>query len=260
MKKHRLLLACTLTVFCSLALPFAVFSLWDKALVSASHRQAAAESLSADARVNPTACTLYACSHILNIPLGYNSSSESPWTQTYVDAATIERVRNVLHALQDVGLLTDSQLSKAMDACSSPDIWCAATAPGGLTQISCDIVQEKRDDSSEYQGDFVLNLILTHEDCPVFFNYQDNAEDFSSTLDACSLQSYTTLLGLDSFTDWQYPDWAGAVRDFGMAAYSESAQIYLTLNGHAGLTLSASSMTPQNYLDFDQRYTKGDTP
>ena len=78
MKKYRLPLACALVVLLSLALPFAVFSLWDKALLSAPHSQTAAQGLSAEARANSTACTLYACSHVLNVPLGYNSGSEPP--------------------------------------------------------------------------------------------------------------------------------------------------------------------------------------
>lgn len=78
MKKYRLPLACALVVLLSLALPFAVFSLWDKALLSAPHSQTAAQGLSAEARANFTACTLYACSHVLNVPLGYNSGSENP--------------------------------------------------------------------------------------------------------------------------------------------------------------------------------------
>ena len=56
MKKYRLPLACALVVLLSLALPFAVFSLWDKALLSAPHSQTAAEGLSAEARANSTAC------------------------------------------------------------------------------------------------------------------------------------------------------------------------------------------------------------
>ena len=54
MKNYRLPLACALVVLLSLALPFAVFSLWDKALVSAPHSQTAAEGLSTEARANPT--------------------------------------------------------------------------------------------------------------------------------------------------------------------------------------------------------------
>ena len=95
MKKYRLPLTCALVVLLSLALPFAVFSLWDKALLSAPHSQTAAQGLSAEARANSTACTLYACSHVLNVPLGYNSGSENPWAQTAIDDATLDRARNL---------------------------------------------------------------------------------------------------------------------------------------------------------------------
>ena len=78
--------------------------------------------------------------------------------------------------------------------------------------------------------------------------------------DATYLQKYSTLLGLDSFADWQYPDWRAAVRDFGVAAYSETAQLYLTANCRYGITLSAASMTPQDYADLDALYAKGDPP
>ena len=78
--------------------------------------------------------------------------------------------------------------------------------------------------------------------------------------DATYLQKYSTLLGLDSFADWQYPDWRAAVREFGVAAYCETAQLYLTANCRYGITLSAASMTPQDYADLDALYTKGDTP
>ena len=45
------------------------------------------------ARANSTACTLYACSHVLNVPLGYNSGSE-PLAQTAIDDATLDRARS----------------------------------------------------------------------------------------------------------------------------------------------------------------------
>ena len=80
MKKYRLPLTCALVVLLSLALPFAVFSLWDKALLSAPHSQTAAQGLSAEARANSTACTLYACSHVLNVPLGYKTTKPPPGT------------------------------------------------------------------------------------------------------------------------------------------------------------------------------------
>lgn len=263
MKKYRLPLACALVVLLSLALPFAVFSLWDKALLSAPHSQTAAEGLSAEARANPTACTLYACGHVLNVPLGYNSGSESPWTQTTIDDATLDRVRSSLRALHDAGLLTDAQLAKALAVCTQNDkatTWNVATAPGGLTQASCNVIAEFDDESPDSYSSFALNLILTSTDTLVYFNYQDSQDTTYTTADTAYLQKYCALLGLDAFADWQYPDWGTTVRDFGVAAYSETAQIYLTANDHYGITLSAASMTPQDYADFDALYTKGDTP
>lgn len=263
MKKYRLPLACALVVLLSLALPFAVFSLWDKALLSAPHSQTAAEGLSAEARANSTACTLYACSHVLNVPLGYNSGSEPPWAQTAIDDATLDRARSTLHALHDAGLLTDVQLAKALAVCTQNDkatTWNAATAPGGLTQVSCNVIGNFDDESPDSYSSFALNLILTSADTPVYFNYQDGQDTTHLIADAAYLQKYSTLLGLDSFADWQYPDWRAAVQDFGVAAYSETAQLYLTANCRYGITLSAASMTPQDYADLDALYAKGDTP
>lgn len=263
MKKYRLPLACALVVILSLALPFVVFSLWDKALVFAPHSQTSAEGLSAEARANPTACTLYACNHVLNVPLGYNSGSESPWTQAAIDDATLDRACSALRALHDAGLLTDAQLAKALAACTQNDkaaTWNVATAPGGLTQVSCNVIANFDEESPDSYSSFALNLILTSADTPVYFNYQDSQDTTQPTADAAYLQKYSTLLGLDSFADWQYPDWGATVRDFGVAAYSETAQLYLTTNCRYGITLSAASMTPQDYADFDALYAKGDTP
>lgn len=256
MKNDRLPLTCVLAVFLTLVLPFAVFALWDTSLVSSSHRQAASDGLSAEARANPVACTLYACNHVLDVPIGYNGASESPWTQTTIDEATLERTRSALRELHNAGLLTDAQLAQSLAACTATDTWQAAAAPGGLIQISCTITAKLDEDS---YSSFVLNLVLTSADTPVYFNYQNSQEDFSAA-DAELLQSYCTLLGLDSFADWQYPDWGGTVQNFGAAAYSESAQVYLTANQHSGLTLSAASMPPQDYAALDALYAKGDTP
>lgn len=263
MKKYRLPLTCALVVLLSLALPFAVFSLWDKALLSAPHSQTAAQGLSAEARANSTACTLYACSHVLNVPLGYNSGSENPWAQTAIDDATLDRARSALRALHDAGLLTDVQLAKALAVCTQNDkatTWNAATAPGGLTQVSCNVIENFDDESPDSYSSFALNLILTSADAPVYFNYQDGQDTTHLIADATYLQKYSTLLGLDSFADWQYPDWRAAVRDFGVAAYCETAQLYLTANCRYGITLSAASMTPQDYADLDALYAKGDAP
>ena len=80
MKKYRLPLACALVVLLSLALPFAVFFFrcGTKHFSPPRTARRPPRGLSAEARANSTACTLYACSHVLNVPLGYNSGSETP--------------------------------------------------------------------------------------------------------------------------------------------------------------------------------------
>ena len=143
---------------------------------------------------------------------------------------------------------------------ASVTTWNAATAPGGLTQVSCNVIENFDDESPDSYSSFALNLILTSADAPVYFNYQDGQDTTHLIADTAYLQKYSTLLGLDSFADWQYPDWRAAVRDFGVAAYCETAQLYLTANCRYGITLSAASMTPQDYADLDALYAKGDAP
>ena len=70
-----------------------------------------------------------------------------------------------------------------------------------------------------------------------------------------AFKSYRALLGLDEFTDWQYPDWGTAVRDFDAAGYSETAQVYAVANASGySVTLSAASMTPQTFAALNTQY------
>ena len=103
-------------------------------------------------------------------------------------------------------------------------------------------------------------FMMANEEWHDVLNTNLNQDTTHLIADAAYLQKYSTLLGLDSFADWQYPDWRAAVRDFGVAAYSETAQLYLTANCRYGITLSAASMTPQDYADLDALYAEGDTP
>lgn len=260
MKKYRLQLACAFLILLSLVLPFAVFSLWDHSLTAASHSQTASENLSDAGRANPTACLLYNCAHLFNLSLGYNDFNDTDWTESSMDTDLLLRAQTALQSLNAAGLLKSADYTDAMALCAEdnfPD-WEVYTAPGGLTRLYAHQTAEASNEENGALSYTSFLLLLTHEDVPLFFNYQSSTADYS--LQADQLQSYLSLLGLDSFTDWQYPDWSNAVPNFGLAAYSESAQVYLSINSHAGLTLSASGMTPQSYADFNQRYTKGETP
>ena len=65
----------------------------------------------------------------------------------------------------------------------------------------------------------------------------------------------TSGLKVRCSTDWQYPDWGTAVRDFGAAGYSETAQVYAVANASGySVTLSAASMTPQTFAALNTQY------
>ena len=71
----RPFLRCAAVVLCSLALPLAVFALWDRALLAAPHTRTDGERFSAAGRANATACTLYAAEHVTKVPLGSTSGT-----------------------------------------------------------------------------------------------------------------------------------------------------------------------------------------
>ena len=101
-----------------------------------------------------------------------------------------------------------------------------------------------------------IQLILSSDDAPLYFNYQNDLGQ-GATLADDAVAQYCALLGLDEFTDWQYPEWGTAVRDFGAAGYSETAQVYAVANaGGYSVTLSAASMTPQ-YLCSTEHTSTG---
>lgn len=99
-----------------------------------------------------------------------------------------------------------------------------------------------------------IQLILSGDDAPLYFNYQNDLGQ-GATLADDAVAQYCALLGLDEFTDWQYPEWGTAVRDFGAAGYSETAQVYAVANaGGYSVTLSAASMTPQTFAALNTQY------
>ena len=95
---------------------------------------------------------------------------------------------------------------------------------------------------------------LSDDDAPLYFNYQNDLGQ-GDTLADDAVAQYCALLGLDEFTDWQCPDWGTAVRDFGAAGYSETAQVYAVANASGySVVLSAASMTPQTFAALNTQY------
>lgn len=96
----RPFLRCAAVVLCSLALPLAVFALWDRALLAAPHIRTDGERFSAAGRANATACTLYAAEHVTKVPLGSNSVWDGGWTAGTMDGSALARARRTLRALR----------------------------------------------------------------------------------------------------------------------------------------------------------------
>ena len=69
---------------------------------------------------------------------------------------------------------------------------------------------------------------------------------------------YYERMGLDSFADWQVLNWPHSAQSCGAAAYSETAQVYLVVNYDDGITLSAVSMTPKSFAEFNHVFSKED--
>lgn len=248
----RPFLRCAAVVLCSLALPLAVFALWDRALLAAPHTRTDGERFSAAGRANATACTLYAAEHVTKVPLGSNSLWDGGWTAGTMDGSALACARRTLRTLHEAGLLCDDSYAAALSVCRLDyGSWELYTAPCGLTQL----VRRPEEIYTGADTEHVyIQLIFSGDDAPLYFNYQNDLGQ-GDTLADDAVAQYCTLLGLDEFADWQYPDWGTAVRDFGAAGYSETAQVYAVANANGyGVTLSAASMTPQTFVALNTQY------
>ena len=205
----RPFLRCAAVVLCSLALPLAVFALWDRALLAAPHIRTDGERFSAAGRANATACTLYAAEHVTKVPLGSNSVWDGGWTAGTMDGSALARARRTLRALHEAGLLCDDSYAAALSVCRLDyGSWELYTAPCGLTQL----VRRPKEIYTGADTEHVyIQLILSDDDAPLYFNYQNDLGQ-GDTLANDAVAQYCALLGLDEFTDWQYPDWGTAVR------------------------------------------------
>ena len=133
----RPFLRCAAVVLCSLALPLAVFALWDRALLAAPHTRTDDERFSAGGRANATACTLYAAEHVTKVSLSSNSVWDGGWTAGTMDGSALARARRTLRALHEAGLLCDDSFAAALSVCRLDyGSWELYTAPCGLTQLN----------------------------------------------------------------------------------------------------------------------------
>ena len=168
----RPFLRCAAVVLCSLALPLAVFALWDRALLAAPHIRTDGERFSAAGRANATACTLYAAEHVTKVPLGSNSLWDGGWTAGTMDGSALARARRTLRALHEAGLLCDDSYAAALSVCRLDyGSWELYTAPCGLTQL----VRRPEEIYTGADTEHVyIQLILSDDDAPLYFNYQND--------------------------------------------------------------------------------------
>lgn len=256
------LLLCAAVVLGSLALPFFVFDAGDSVLVKAPHSQTANEDFSAEGRANPTACLLYTCDHVLNLHLGMDIWQDDGWTPIDADETQLARVQNVLQTLHKAGLMRSESYENVLAAMQDTEHygWRITTAPGGLTQFSLSDTyaahEETEAEDTCSSCPIYLNVTLSYDDMPLFLNYQNREESWGDAAAQQKLQSYCAALGLDSFADWQVLNWPHSAQSCGAAAYSETAQVYLVVNYDDGITLSAVSMTPKSFAEFNRVFSK----
>ena len=114
---RRFAALCLAALALCLALPFAVFALWDRALLHTPHPLPAdPNTLGKAGRANPTACLLYATAHTTNVSLdGVNIYDlESGWNLAADTAlpALREEAAARLPAMETAGLL-DAETAEA---------------------------------------------------------------------------------------------------------------------------------------------------
>ena len=248
---RRFAALCLAALALCLALPFAVFALWDRALLHTPHPLPAdPEALGVAGRANPTACLLYATAHTTNVSLdGVNIYDlESGWNLAADTAlpALREEAAALLPAMETAGLL-DAETAEAAAAALGPDAarytWRGGSAPGGLTMLTGYPAETE-------QAGVSLSLIWTPEGAPVYVRLYVPGTPLRDPVREGALEAYLTLTGLDDFADWQVIDLSASIPDAGEAAYSAEAQLYVTANARDGLSLSAASVPPKTMAEM----------
>lgn len=207
-------------VAASLALPPAVFALWDKALLGEPHSQEhPADSQAETACDDPTACLLYDAAHLLNIYVGSGADKWVGWTQAEPTGEHRRQLADTLDALREAGLVDDVLLPAELPGEEAS--WEVFTALGGL--VSCNVWEERDGRTVWY-----LHLIYTPQGRPVFFSFDHSGTQIEQAVCPGTAAGYRDLLQLNGFDDWQTVEWNGRLADAGETMYSAQAQLYLT--------------------------------
>lgn len=262
-------LLCTGAVVLCLVLPPAVFAVWDAVLLGGPQPRAdtgQAFPLSDAARENTTACLLYDLARL-------QMTDASQWPDRALGEEELPQARarcaDVLNRAQALGLLCAADADRLLTALESNSFALTARqGPAGMTAYSltrCEPSQmplaeapspesllpastpeTATPESAAPADNLYLTLTLAPDGRPVAFSWQDLTGSYFAETSGL-LQPALELLGVSGFSDWQPADWGGRLPYAGEAAYSPTAQLYVSVNANGGLTVSAASMTPEEF-------------
>lgn len=268
-KTRRAVLLCGAAVVLCLALPLAVFALWDGILLGGTRSRpdpGGTQPLSDTGRQNTTACILYDCAHLLNIDPARGSVYEG-WTEQPLEGSSLAeartRCRAVVERAGELGLLESWQTEDILALFEDPACTLtAANAPAGLTAYTLEYTGRPAEpveapaaavtpetastpETAEPSRSLWLSMTLTAEGTPLTLNWQDSWAPWGGQLPEDALTGALALIGVEDFDDWQMLDWSDRLPDAGQCAYSAQAQLYVSVNRNSGLSITAASMTEE---------------
>lgn len=217
-----------LVLLCT-ALPFLWFIFRDRQLDSAQWDTAADNSfLSTAGQENAVARELY---------YWRQQSAETVMFQSAALSAAQETVAPCLAALRSFQVLPEAYLDAAEELVAQATECYADSETAGATTYHF---------SRELNGPYLSITVTKYGTLTGLNGKLGLADGFDSTQVA---KAYRTMLGLDSFTDWEDAQPLG--HGSPAPCYSADAQLYLVANMDLGyFSVSVTSMTPETYAGF----------
>lgn len=214
-----------LVILCT-ALPYVWFAARDRQLDSAQWSTAADNSfLSTAGQGNAVARELY---------YWRQQSAETVMYQPAALSAAQETVAPCLAALRSFQVLPEAYLDAAEELVAQATECYADSETAGATTYHF---------SRELNGPYLSITVTEYGTLTGLNGNLGLADGFDSTQVA---KTYRTMLGLDSFTDWEDAQPLG--HGSPAPCYSADAQLYLVANMDLGyFSVSVTSMTPETY-------------
>lgn len=215
-----------LLVILCITLPFVWFAVRDRQLDSAQWDTAADSNfLGAAGRENAVARELY---------YWRQQSTETVMYQPAPLSTAQETVTPCLAALRSAQVLPDNYLDAAEELVAQATECYADSETAGATTYHF---------SRELNGPYLSITVTEYGTLTGLNGKLGLADGFDSTQVA---RAYRTMLGLDSFTDWEDAEPLG--HGSPAPCYSADAQLYLVANMDLGyFSVSVTSMTPETY-------------